>query len=330
LGLIAGLALGLILLNVAARGISWQQVWFIVSSAHPGWVLLAALTVLLTTTAKTARWHALFGQEQRPACWHLGQALLIGKSLNALLPARMGDVARILAAVRAQQISKAVVLGTLATEKAFDLLFLLLSGGLVLALVPLPSWLNAGLVAGTAGGFLLVVLALAWPRHKILTWVGRWMQGLPAGLDQWTTGVLERMLSGLAALRDPHMAIVAGMWSGIIWALAVGTNYLLFHAFDLDLGLLDAVFLLTVLSAGVTPPTSPGRLGVFHTLTVLSLEILNTDRAVGLAYATVLYAIVYLPEILPGALLLGLRLAANRRKRVAREERLPDHPADGN
>jgi hypothetical protein len=69
-----------------------------------------------------------------------------------------------------------------------------------------------------------------------------------------------------------------------------------------------------VLYAGVLPPFSPGRLGIFHTLIILGLEALNTDRALGLAYATVLHAIVYVPEILPGALLLGLRLAVGKRQ----------------
>jgi len=40
-------------------------------------------------------------------------------------------------------------------------------------------------------------------------------------------------------------------------------------------------------------------------LTVLGLEVFGVDRALSLAYATVLHATVYLPEILPGAIVLG-------------------------
>ena len=80
----------------------------------------------------------------------------------------------------------------------------------------------------------------------------------------------------------------------------------------------------------MTPPTSPGRLGVFHTLTVLTLEALGTDRVQGLAYATALHAIVYLPEILPGAILLGLHLAVGKNRRSPKLAHASKPPNKGN
>jgi uncharacterized protein (TIRG00374 family) len=316
LGLAAGLVLGLLLLPLAARGARLDQVWSQLSQARPGWVTLSALSVLLTTAAKIARWRALLPATRRPSLRRLGQALLIGKSLNALLPARLGDLARIYVAGDTQQISKAALLGTLGAEKAFDTLFFLISGGLALALVPLPAWLNVPLVAGTATGFLVVVLALAWPQNPIVPAFKRWIARLPWKWSAWLGRFVDRALSGLAALRNPGMAGRAGLWSAVIWALAAGTNALLFVAFKMQLGPQAALVLLVVLYAGVAPPTSPGRLGVFHTLTVLTLQALGIDRAPGLAYATALHAIVYLPEILPGAILLGLRLAEDKNIRV--------------
>jgi uncharacterized membrane protein YbhN (UPF0104 family) len=162
----------------------------------------------------------------------------------------------------------------------------------------------------------MIVLALAWPQRHMLGWLARWARHLPWGLDEWLPQFARRAISGLAALREPRLAGRAILWSTIIWALAAGTNALLFCAFDLNLGIEGALLLLVVLYAGVAPPTSPGRLGIFHTLTVLTLEALGTGRAQGLAYATVLHAIVYLPEILPGVILLGLRLAVGKSKRA--------------
>jgi uncharacterized membrane protein YbhN (UPF0104 family) len=252
---------------------------------------------------------------QRPALWSLCRAILVGKTLNALLPARLGDLARVQLASERLPIGRASLLGTLAAEKAFDTLFFLISGGLALVLVPLPPWLNLPLVGGTAAGFLVVVLALAWPQRRLLAWVGRWAQRLPGSLGPRLTGALDRSLSGLAALRAPRLAWAAGVWSAVIWSLAAGTNALLYRAFDLDYGPGAALLLLVVIYAGVAPPTSPGRLGVFHALTALTLEAIGTERALALAYATVLHALVYLPEILPGAVLMGLRLSSGRHGR---------------
>jgi uncharacterized membrane protein YbhN (UPF0104 family) len=150
------------------------------------------------------------------------------------------------------------------------------------------------------------------------------VQRLPWSLGESLIGIVERALAGLAALRDLRMAMTAGLWSALVWALAAATNALLFRAFGFDLGLGAALLLLVVLYAGVAPPISPGRLGVFHALTVLTLEALGTQRVSGLAYATVLHAVVYLPEILPGAILLGLRLAVGTRTQV-RADHLPNN-----
>jgi uncharacterized membrane protein YbhN (UPF0104 family) len=123
------------------------------------------------------------------------------------------------------------------------------------------------------------------------------------------------------------LALAAGTLSAVAWGLATGTNLALFRGFGLDLGLGAALSLLVVLYAGVAPPTSPGRLGVFHALTVVALEMLGVERATGLAYATLLYAIVYLPEILPGAVLLGLQLVGGRGGRAATAAHAAKPPA---
>ena len=302
-----GLILGLVLLAVAVQQVELDQVWAGLTQAEPLWVALAFLAVLLTTVAKISRWRWLFPATYRPDLFPLGRALLVGQLFNALFPARVGDI------VRAQMIgsegrtSKATALGTVAAEKAFDVLFLLICGGLAAVFVPLPPWLDVSLLGMTVGGILFLLLVLAWPEQRILAWVERWGQRLPWEIGERLGAALQRVLMGLAALRELRMAAVACVWSAAIWTLAAGTNYLLFHAFDLRLSVEAALLLLVLLHLGVAPPSSPGRLGVFHALTVLGLAALGVNRSSGLAYATVLHLIVYLPQIVPGAVVLGVR-----------------------
>lgn len=301
-----GLGLGLILLALAARGIELGQVWTELTRANPVWVILAFLSVLLTTAAKVGRWQGLFSRTRRPDLVRLGKALLVGQLSNALLPARMGDVVRAYVVDTEKRVSKAMTLGTVAAEKTFDVFFLLFCGGLVAALVPLPRWLDVPLIGGAVGGVLLLALALFGSQPGSLEWSKRWASRLPWKSGTWLVGIWQRVLDGLAALREPRMACVSCVWSIVIWALATGTNYLLFLAFDLRLPFVAALLLLVLLHAGIAPPSSPGRLGVFHTLTILGLDILGVDRSPALAYATVLHAIVYLPQIVPGFLILCL------------------------
>jgi uncharacterized protein (TIRG00374 family) len=305
-----GLALGLILLAVAARGIELGQVLAGLARANPTWIAVAFLSVLLTTAAKIGRWQGLFPRTRQPDLLRLGKALLVGQLFNALLPARIGDVVRAYTVGTEEGISRVMVLGTVAAEKAFDVLFLLLCGGLAAIVVPLPPWLGLPLAGGTVGGVLLFLLALFGPEQSLPEWVERGIHRLPWESGTWLVGVSQRILVGLAALRESQMASVACAWSAAIWMLAAGTNYLLFLAFKLRLPFVAALSLLVLLHVGVAPPSSPARLGVFHALTILGLEAFGVDRSSGLAYAAVLHAIVYLPQIVPGIVILGL----NRRR----------------
>jgi hypothetical protein len=88
--------------------------------------------------------------------------------------------------------------------------------------------------------------------------------------------------------------------------MAAGTNLLLFNAFDLAPSAGAALLILVLVQIGTAPPSAPAWLGVFHALTFLGLRAFDVEPASALAYATVLHAIVVLPQILLGAIALGL------------------------
>jgi len=339
--LILGLALGLGLLAVAAHGVDLGQVWAALLRVKSTWAILALLAVLLTTAAKIGRWRTLFPKAQRPGLRLLGRALLVGQLTNALLPVRAGDLVRAYLVGGREQASRVTALGTIAAEKVFDVLFLLICAGLAAFSGYLPPWLNVSLAGLAVVGLLLFSLALVLPRRQVLDWIGRWAGRLslrypldeteslrypldgkeplttaagrrypsdgkePGGIGERLNGVLRQGLTGLAALRDPGMALVACIWSTAIWAMAAATNYLLFWAFDLTLSAGAALLLLVLLHVGIAPPSSPGRLGVFHALTVLGLATFGVERPSALAYATVLHLIVYLPQIVLGGIAVG-------------------------
>jgi len=264
--------------------------------------------VLMTTAAKVARWRVLLPPPHRPHLFPLTRALLIGQLGNALLPARAGDLARAHVAGSQAGESRALQLGSIAAEKAFDVLFLLICCGLAALTAPLPSWLTASLGGIAVLGLALFLVALALPERRFSRWLEKQGEAEPTHLTRMVR-VLQRAAAGLASLRQPTLAAAACAWSAVVWALAAGTNYLLFRAFDLQLPFGAALLLLAVLHIGVAPPSSPGKLGVFHALAVFGLSTFGVTGSVSLAYAAVLHAIVYLPQILLG----GAFLIPNRR-----------------
>ncbi len=312
-GTVAGLALGLALLVVAAWGVDLEAVWQAMQRAHPVWTGLSLLTVLLTLAGKVARWHALFGESLDPRYRSLGRALVVGKLVSALIPARVGELARFYMLGSDEQMSRATVMGTIAAEKVFDLLFLVLAAGLTALVVPLPAWLTGSLAAAAGLGGAVFLTAMALPHPWVTLAARRLGSWLPDSAAAWLTDFVEHALVGLGSLRHPRLAAQACAWSVLAWSLMTATNLALFRAFDLNLSVGAALLVVTLINGVTIVPASPGDLGVFHSLTVLGLQSLahggssGIDRATALAYATVLHVVVYGPRVALGAIALGLR-----------------------
>ncbi|MFW6162476.1 MAG: lysylphosphatidylglycerol synthase domain-containing protein, partial [Planctomycetota bacterium] len=124
---------------------------------------------------------------------------------------------------------------------------------------------------------------------------------LPGRVGRRLGAWVAQGLAGLAALRRPRMALRAGAWSAVIWALAAATNALVFLALGLSLPLAAALLVLTLLHVGTAPPSSPARVGVFHALVVVALEPFGVTRSAALACAAVLHLVVYAPQLVLGA-----------------------------
>jgi len=305
--------LGLVLFAWMAHGVPLGEVWAGLVTVQPVWVGLASLSVLVNTAAKVARWQGLFPEPQRPGISSLTRSLLIGQMANALLPARLGDVLRAHILGTEQGTGTALVLGTVAAEKAFDILGLLVCAGLTVVWTSLPTWLYIPLMVLAGTGLALFSLALTCPERTILAWMERRAAAKSWKSGTWLVAKSRALLAGLASVRQPRRAVGACSWSIVVWASATATNYLLLLAYGLHLSIGAALLLLVALTIGIVPPSSPAKLGVFHSIVVFTLAILGVDRSVGLVYAVALHLLVYVPQIVPGAILLGWILPAASR-----------------
>jgi hypothetical protein len=85
--------------------------------------------------------------------------------------------------------------------------------------------------------------------------------------------------------------------------LGAAANYVIFSALGLtvDRPWVAAAFLIVVLYLGAVVPSSPGRVGLFHYLAVISLALFGVAKAPALSYGIVLHIVVYGPTAVLGA-----------------------------
>lgn len=302
-GLVSGVALYL-----ALRNISWQTLYDALASVRQGYVLLAVLSVILSSVIKAWRWQMLF-LPAKPAFFKVWETFLIGQMLNTVLPVRIGEVARVLLIDDGGDINRADGISTIFLEKAADLLmlgaaYLLTVVWLTLTAVNLPSWFTeAGpsllaVAVGLVGG-LFLLRYLGKPAYSLMLRVAGW---LPRSWERRITGFLTDLRASFRRIKDQRVRRLLWLISLLVWLTGSLTNYLMLRAFDFTVPPLAAVFLLVVLMSGIVVPTLPGNIGVFPYLSMLVLSLFGVSRASGLAFGFLLHLVVYIPLLVLGGL----------------------------
>ena len=295
----AAMSLGCLIL--ALRDVNLGEAWAAFAHVSGWWLLLALGSVGVTLVSKAARWRVLFVLQRAPSLRRSLSAQSIGMLVNAVVPARLGELARAYLIGEAEAESKAYALGTIALEKVTDLFFMSLSLLVLLAFMPLPVWLPARQTALVVGTALVVILIVDRQNELILRSV-RWLSRLaPARARDWLARQAELGLASLQVLRRPR--VLAGLlgWSIFVWVISSLTNWLVWKAMGLTLPLWAALLLVVVLQAGVVVPASPGRIGVFQYLTILCLSLFTVKKEIAFDYSVLLHLITYGPVVGLGA-----------------------------
>lgn len=286
----------LIFVPLAFWGVSLDEVWRILQQADWRPMLIAALLFVLTLIAKTARWQLFF--QPRLAFTPLFAALTIGQVVNFLLPARLGEVARVYVLRRRAHERVARILGTIGGEKLVELSALMIVTLLVAPFVPLPNWLRdpslrlSALVLGGVGLLVLVFMQQSRLR-RLATWLGSMLlRAEPVRLEKQ----FDLTIEGFAPLRQRALGIL--LWSLFVWFLMIATNYALCFALPIHPSWLVATVLLLVLQVGVAVPSTPGKIGVFQALVTLTLSLFGVSRELALSYGLLLYLVIVVPQML--------------------------------
>ena len=308
--LFVGLSLSGLCIFLALRDVSLRDLKEALSNAHWGWVMFTTGTFVLTHFLKAFRWRLFFISPKV----RLGRAVgvyFIGQMLNAVFPARAGDVGRIFLIGKDQQVSRGAALSTVILEKMVDLVMLCLAYLFVSIWVGqtsmgMPDWLGetGRVLIPLSGVSLIVLLAFILLGQRVWNLLRTGLAPLPQKWQLFADNAAENAITAFEGFGRGRVFLPILGWSLIIWGLMALTPALLFPAFQLVLSPWVAVLLTVVLITGVAVPPLPGNLGVFAYLCQLVLVIFGVERETALAYGIILQAIVIIPQIVLGLICL--------------------------
>jgi uncharacterized membrane protein YbhN (UPF0104 family) len=295
LRILIGLAISAACVAALLTQIDLRRTGEALTHAQPGWLAVAFVGLLVTMQTKVYRWGLLYYPVRGLHLRNLTGALYIGYMVNALLPMRVGELARAYLIGKSEPVAFPQSVGTILVEKVLDvvtILVFLAALGLFGALPPLavPGWLLGAL--GLGGLAVLGALA-ALPRERVLGLLARLQQHVPLPPRWNLVKLCGPLLDALAVLRHGHLLPALAGWSLLNWTLSALVNYAAMQAFDLPAPLAAGFFLMIVTNLGMLVPSAPGYVGVYHGLAWVALAPYGVDPNAAAGYALVLHALVY-------------------------------------
>lgn len=296
-GLLVGVAFGVGLIVLLVFTVDLGQVLAALRNAHYGWVLLSLILSVIGLWARAVRWRVFL--DGKLSFWHTFHISNIGYMLNALLPFRAGEIARVVLAANAHPpVAMMTTLSSILLERIIDLLFLFALLGLSLTVLPMPDFVAAGgatlAIAAVLGGVLLFIAAVhrVWAL-RLLYIVLRFAPFLERFAPEER---LHRFLDGLSVLTSSSRFAGLFAWSLVAWACTVASGYVMLHAFfgaaSLAVALLFIVTSSLFSAAAGALSTIPAGIGSVQAGIILALTVSGYTQPQGapLALAIVLHA----------------------------------------
>jgi uncharacterized membrane protein YbhN (UPF0104 family) len=247
------------------------------------WLPLGAAAYLLGQLVRGARGRVLVGDQANVTVPVMSHISAVGYAGNNLLPARLGELARLAMLSERTGFPPAQSLVLIGIERLLDGLVIVGLFALLGPIAQVPRSALFGLVA-VAGA---LVLGIALARFVV-----------PATVAL-TRGHAIRSAAGIAAtltaLRGSRVLFRLLLLSLATWLCEAAMYLALFPALHLPLDARAAVLVMAATNIGLWFAVPAGFIGVFHGACAAAVARVTGDAAAASAYAVLAHAAFYLP-----------------------------------
>ncbi len=304
-----GVVISVILLYLTFREVEPPVVVAAFREADYRLALIACLFYFADVLVRALRWQLLLSGIKHVSWRRLYSPLIIGYMANNLLPARAGELARAYLVGQREGVSKASVLATIALERVFDGLAILLLLLVMLPLLPPEPWLILLqlVAAGVFVGLTVATLAMVIWREKVLRLIDRIGRRTPSRIQpvwQRVTALLGLFINGLEVVRNGRLFAFSMLLSVLVWLVGAGEYYFMMLAFKVDLPFWAALAAICLVNLVTAIPAAPGNVGTFEATAVATFVAFSIESSLASSLAIAIHLVVFLPVIVVGLLLL--------------------------
>ena len=285
------------------HGPQWSSFKDAFTSVEWKWVAAAVGFNLLSIVARSFAWNAVIRSAMpppHPRFRLVFSAFCVGLLANAVLPGRVGELARVGVLTRRMNGQRRglwpTLVGTVFAHRVFDLVPVALLVVYVLITADLPGWAFTSLAIVLSIGVGLFLFAFASARHHHKTR----LEGM---------GSVKRIVTmarlGLGVMRSPGAATVAILGQCAGWFFQLLAVLTAMWAFDIHEGVPAAAVVLVLMNVATIIPLWPGNVGLVQVAIATPLVRLGVPYGKGIAFGFGLQAIEASVGVGVGLIFLG-------------------------
>lgn len=321
-----GAAISVVLVALFLRAIHPHEIADSFGEANY-WYMIPAIGVLFVAlTIRCIRWSILMRPVALIPPRRLFSYAIIGYMANNLLPARAGELVRAYVLGERERVSRLGTLGTIAVERLFDgislVLLLVVAGAFVgfgderLRVIAIASSILFGIALVT-----FYVLTHSEERaRRFFHWFTRY---LPERLAHRAEELTDSLVVSLRSVHDSGAFIRVILLSVAGWTLEAGAYGVIGLGFDLGVSFGHYCLLLAAANLAIIIPTFLGGTGPFEWAATLVLVGAGVPNGLAGAYSIVAHGVIFIPTTILGLLILwsfGISMARVTRVAVAETE----------
>ena len=291
---------------IALSNINLSLAWRALRTSDLWWIAAALIPFGLGNVARALRWRSLFARGRRPPVGATTNAMMVGYLYNNIMPARVGEAARVVVLTQRSTTAPVEIVGTVVVERLYDVLAILVIFFAAEPWLPHVSWFRAAALAAIVLAVLIAAAAtvLAVYGDRPLRLLLRPLRRLSLFSGERLEHTVTELTHGLSGLRHPSLALEAFVWTIASWMLTALCAYFVSLAFHLHLPFACGVLVAVAIGLSMLLPSAPAAVGVFEGAALIALKAYGLPKSTILPYALVLHAVNFVPFVLVGLFLL--------------------------
>ncbi len=309
LRVILGFLISACFLYFALRGQDIEAVRDAFRQVNYWYLLPAVLLYFIGLCVRAIRWRLLLKPVADVSTRDLLQVNAVGLMANNVLPLRTGEVVRAYALSKRAPVTKSAALGTIAVERIFDGMTMLLFISVSMLFVSLTNELEhvAVLAAILFSGALALIVLLAHGGRLRDRFLQVALGFLPERAGARAGRMADSFIAGLGVFTNWRSLVAVGGTSLLAWTFEASVYWMTAQAFGgaiaEAMGAPETFLTTGIANLATLVPSSPGYVGPFEAAVILVLRgALDLSREMALSYAILVHALLFFPVTIWGAI----------------------------